>query len=256
MAIQLHGAIGTTNEYDIGLYFKRAMTLASRWGNAAAHRRRYAQLSLQSVPRIHSVPQRTFEAFPVDADWDAMPEVEFRQMVRALFAKHYKTDKPIPDPLHAKMVRARGFGRALATQRQLFLAALDQAYHTRRTPMDTTAMLAEIQSRYTPFKHVEGTHFQGTFGHLVGYDAGYYGYQWALSIAKDLLTRFDAAGLLDEKTARDYRGAILSRGGSEEPAELVRAFLGRAPSDEAYKRFLVGAPSGPAKATPRAKKGQ
>ena len=34
MAIQLHGAIGYTNEYDIGLYFKRAMTLASRWGNA------------------------------------------------------------------------------------------------------------------------------------------------------------------------------------------------------------------------------
>ena len=44
MAIQLHGAIGTTNEYDIGLYFKRALTLSSRWGNAAAHRRRYAQL--------------------------------------------------------------------------------------------------------------------------------------------------------------------------------------------------------------------
>ena len=33
MAIQLHGAIGTTNEYDIGLYFKRAMALASWWGN-------------------------------------------------------------------------------------------------------------------------------------------------------------------------------------------------------------------------------
>ena len=29
MAIQLHGAIGTTNEYDIGLYLKRALMLGS-----------------------------------------------------------------------------------------------------------------------------------------------------------------------------------------------------------------------------------
>jgi thimet oligopeptidase len=179
----------------------------------------------------------------VEAPSQMLEEWAWDKSTLALFAKHYKTGKPIPDALHAKMLRARGFGRALATQRQLFLAALDQAYHTRKTPMDTTAMLAEIQVKYTPFKHVEGTHFQGTFGHLVGYDAGYYGYQWALSIAKDLLTRFGAAGLLDEKTARDYRSAILARGGSDEPAELVRAFLGRAPNDEAYKRFLVGAVS-------------
>jgi alkylation response protein AidB-like acyl-CoA dehydrogenase len=58
MAIQLHGAIGTTNEYDIGLYFKRAMTLASRWGNAAAHRRRYAQLALRALPREQDVATR------------------------------------------------------------------------------------------------------------------------------------------------------------------------------------------------------
>ncbi len=40
--IQLHGAIGFTDEHDIGLYLKRAMLLASLFGNAAAQRRRYA----------------------------------------------------------------------------------------------------------------------------------------------------------------------------------------------------------------------
>jgi alkylation response protein AidB-like acyl-CoA dehydrogenase len=43
-AIQLHGAIGFTDEYDAGLYLKRAMTLASWLGGATLHRRRYAQL--------------------------------------------------------------------------------------------------------------------------------------------------------------------------------------------------------------------
>jgi alkylation response protein AidB-like acyl-CoA dehydrogenase len=43
-AIQIHGAIGFTDEYDAGLYLKRAMTLSAWLGNAALHRRRYAQL--------------------------------------------------------------------------------------------------------------------------------------------------------------------------------------------------------------------
>jgi len=40
--IQLHGAIGFTDEHDIGLFLKRAMLLSSLLGNAAEHRRRYA----------------------------------------------------------------------------------------------------------------------------------------------------------------------------------------------------------------------
>ena len=44
-AIQIHGAIGFTDEYDAGLYLQRAMTLSAWLGNAALHRRRYAALA-------------------------------------------------------------------------------------------------------------------------------------------------------------------------------------------------------------------
>jgi alkylation response protein AidB-like acyl-CoA dehydrogenase len=47
-AIQLHGAIGFTDEYDAGLYLKRALVLAASYGNAQAHRRRYAELTLDA----------------------------------------------------------------------------------------------------------------------------------------------------------------------------------------------------------------
>ncbi len=43
--IQLHGAIGFTDEHDIGLYLKRAMLLSSLLGNAAAQRRRYIEVA-------------------------------------------------------------------------------------------------------------------------------------------------------------------------------------------------------------------
>jgi alkylation response protein AidB-like acyl-CoA dehydrogenase len=47
--IQLHGAIGFTDEHDIGLYLKRALLLSSLLGNAAAQRRRYSELTEMSV---------------------------------------------------------------------------------------------------------------------------------------------------------------------------------------------------------------
>jgi len=43
--IQLHGAIGFTDEHNIGLYLKRAMLLSSLFGNAAAQRRRYVAVA-------------------------------------------------------------------------------------------------------------------------------------------------------------------------------------------------------------------
>lgn len=46
--IQLHGAIGFTDDYDAGLYLKRAMTLAAWLGGATWHRRRYARLTAEA----------------------------------------------------------------------------------------------------------------------------------------------------------------------------------------------------------------
>jgi len=46
--VQMHGAIGFTDEYDAGLYVRRAMSLSVQYGNAAHHRQRFARLSAQS----------------------------------------------------------------------------------------------------------------------------------------------------------------------------------------------------------------
>jgi alkylation response protein AidB-like acyl-CoA dehydrogenase len=43
-AVQLHGAMGTTDELDIGLYFKRLTALQTLFGSTQYHLRRYAEL--------------------------------------------------------------------------------------------------------------------------------------------------------------------------------------------------------------------
>jgi alkylation response protein AidB-like acyl-CoA dehydrogenase len=55
--IQMHGAIGFTDEYDAGLYLRRAMTLSARYGNAAWHRARYAALA-EAESEAADAPQR------------------------------------------------------------------------------------------------------------------------------------------------------------------------------------------------------
>jgi alkylation response protein AidB-like acyl-CoA dehydrogenase len=47
--IQLHGAIGFTDDYDAGLYLKRALTLAAWLGHPTWHRRRYASLTVREA---------------------------------------------------------------------------------------------------------------------------------------------------------------------------------------------------------------
>ena len=42
--IQMHGGIGMTDEFDAGLYLKRARTLEASYGNRSFHRDRYARL--------------------------------------------------------------------------------------------------------------------------------------------------------------------------------------------------------------------
>jgi alkylation response protein AidB-like acyl-CoA dehydrogenase len=46
-AIQLHGGIGFADEADIGLFLRKAMTLANMHGSSALHRTRYAQIARQ-----------------------------------------------------------------------------------------------------------------------------------------------------------------------------------------------------------------
>lgn len=176
----------------------------------------------------------------VEAPSQMLEEWTYQRETLDLFAKHHETGAKIPTALFEAMQKARSFGRAIATERQISLATLDFEYHYRDTKFDTDQVLADVMKKTQSFGYQPGTHFQATFGHLMGYDAGYYGYQWALSIARDVLTRFAKDGYLNAKTAGEWRAAVLEQGAGEDERALVRRFLGREPNLDAYGRFLAG----------------
>jgi thimet oligopeptidase len=102
---------------------------------------------------------------------------------------------------------------------------------------DTTALVEELH-RITGFEAPPETYFQAGFGHLFGYDAGYYGYLWSQVFADDMFTRFEQDGPLSETLGRQYREAILEPGGGEDGDVLLRRFLSREPSTDAFLREL------------------
>lgn len=176
----------------------------------------------------------------VEAPSQMFEEWPWSREVLDLFARHYKTGAKIPDELFSAMQRSRTFGRALETQRQVTFATLDFEYHSREPGFDTTAVLEEVQGANDSFTFLKGTHFQSSFGHLIGYDAGYYSYQWALALSRDILTRFKKEGLLNPTTAASFRDEVLAKGGGDDPRALLARFLGRESNNEAYLAYLRG----------------
>lgn len=156
------------------------------------------------------------------------------------FAKHHKTGEPIPDTLLTQLKRAKEFGAGLDTRRQFFLSAVSLAFHERAPGFDTNQVLKEVQEKFLPFRRewVPGSHFELGFGHLDGYSAIYYTYQWSTVIAKDLLTKFREKGMLDANVATEYRKKVLDPGGSVEADKLVKDFLGRPHSFAAFEAWL------------------
>ncbi|RIH85002.1 Oligopeptidase A [Calidithermus terrae] len=159
-----------------------------------------------------------------------------------LFARHYRTGEPIPDPLFQRMRQARTYRAANATMRQLAFGTVDLALHIDYKPHDgDVAQYARtVMEGFSPAPLPEDYAFIASFGHLfgssVGYAAGYYSYKWAEVLDADAFSRFQAEGIFNPDTGRDFVEHILTKGNSDDPAQLFRNFMGRDPSPEALLR--------------------
>ena len=160
------------------------------------------------------------------------------------FAADYRDpSKKIPAETIAALAQARQATEGYGTRRQLSFGLIDLAFHARPANAaadvdvvaDSNAVLTRVTLTPTP-----DTAFVAYFGHLAGYDAGYYGYLWAKVLAIDMASEFKKApgGFLDEKMGRRLRDEIYAVGHTRDVGESVEKFLGRPRSQQPFLDYV------------------
>jgi peptidyl-dipeptidase Dcp len=160
--------------------------------------------------------------------WLRTPEVLNR------FALHYKTGKPIPAELVAKLEEATNFNQGFSTVEYLVAAIYDMKIHLAAAPdrkIDAGAFEKQTIAEIDCPSEIVMRHRPTQFGHIFssdGYSAGYYVYLWADTLTDDTFEAFtEAAGPYDKSVAKRYYETILSVGNSVPPDEAFRRFRGR-----------------------------
>lgn len=155
-----------------------------------------------------------------------------------LLSAHHQTGKPIPDSLLKNLIASEQHLLRYTYLRQLIFGIFDLTLHTTNKKLDSAKLYRDMVKKYTGITLSKDAIFPAGFGHLDGYDAGYYGYLWSKVYAADMFTRFEKEGILNKKTGMDYKKWILEKGGSMEEIELVKGFLGRNPNNKAFLKEI------------------
>jgi peptidyl-dipeptidase Dcp len=222
------------------LTFSDTRTMFHEFGHALHRmfsRVRYPTLSSTSTTRDFVEAPSQF-----NEHWALEPAI------LANYAKHYQTGEPMPPALVDRIRKSNTFDQGFATTETVAAALLDLAWHSRpagasvpdvdqfeRDALSRSEVdLAEIPPRYhtTYFSHI----WSG------GYASMYYAYLWSELIDDDMYSWFTEHGGMTRANGQRFRDMILSRGDSQDLAELFRAFRGRGPRIDALlvERGLTG----------------
>ena len=181
----------------------------------------------------------TLSGTAVSRDFVEMPS-QFNESFASIpevfnhYARHYKTNEPMPDALREKMLGSLNFLSAYALGENLAATCLDMAWHCLSSSEVPTAEQAsafekkvlseiglldsQIPPRYSTsyFNHIWGG----------GYAAGYYSYLWSEVLAVNIADYFETHGALTRKVGNDFRQKILSRGNTRDLMEIFSDFTG------------------------------
>jgi Zn-dependent oligopeptidase len=198
-------------------------------------RAKYSRFSGTSVPGdFVEAPSQMLENWV----WD-------KNVLDSFAADYRDPSKKIPAEILAKLKEARLATEGTRYRRQLSFGLTDLALHTQIHDTNAAEVLPlsnkVLSDIFLPM--APDTAFVAYFGHLMHYDAGYYGYAWADAIAADMATVFEKSreGYFDPTAGHRLRVEIYEPGDSRDVNVSIEKFLGRPRSIEPFlKKIGIG----------------
>ncbi|MEO5588904.1 MAG: peptidyl-dipeptidase Dcp [Gemmatimonadaceae bacterium] len=209
------------------LTFSDVTTMFHEFGHAL-----HGMLSNVQYPSISGTnTPRDFVEFPsqFNEHWALDPTVF------ANYARHYKTGVPMPQALVTKIRKADTFNQGFGTTEYLEASLLDIAWHTLppgSPQQDVDAFEKSALIKYNVAVPQIPPRYRTTyFSHIWpgGYASSYYAYLWSEVLDHDAFAWFQEHGGLSRANGQKFREMILSRGSTDEAADLYRAFRGHDP---------------------------
>src|SRR5437763_9453770 len=201
-------------------------------------RAKFARFSGTSVPRdFVEAPSQMLENWV----WD-------KKVLDSFAADYRDPSKKIPAEILSKLKEAKLATEGTRYRRQLSFGLMDLTLHTQIHADNAKEALPLsnkiLSDAFLPL--APDTAFVAYFGHLMHYDAGYYGYAWADAIAADMASVFERSpnGYFDQKTGRRLRKEIYEVGDSRDVNISIEKFLGRPRSLEPFlQKIGIGKPA-------------
>lgn len=166
--------------------------------------------------------------------WLLQPEI------LAQISSHYQTGEPLPNKLISKIIKAQTFdiGDNLLAQLNSSLMALD--LYEAGESKDLDQIRSKLAQNRSYMVHDPQNNSLAAFIHIALPDYGpkVYGYLWSRVFASDIFAHIKAHGLENPAIGSRYAAQILGRGGECDPNQLLIDFLGRKPSDKAFRQEL------------------
>ena len=154
-------------------------------------------------------------------------------------SKHYQTGEPLSDEVIDNIIALKRYDSGGFVTRQAMLAQYALEMFKPGADKDPYTILHTLLPKALPRMYYGPEYRLFTnFGHLTGYGAKYYGYLWSKVFALDLFDTIKKTGLLNPEIGKRYVTEIIGKGGSVDPNQLLKNFLGREPRKDAFIRDL------------------
>lgn len=190
--------------------------------------------SISSRPEISSMAGTAVARDAVECPSQMLEEWCYRSISLKVLAPS------LPDDIIEKLIKQKNMLQGYFTARQLSFCFIDMELHgSSYAHPEPNQLFSSIYKEILGLTMAESHGFLQTFGHLMGYDSGYYGYLYSQSFAKCMFEEKFKDHELDPVVGMEYRNKIIAPGNTKEFMDLMIDFLGHPPTNDAFIKSLI-----------------